>query len=266
MSFPKRRAFSLVELLVVIGVIALLMGMLLPALMRSRRAAQATVCLANMRQFGQFYFIYANANKDRVPLGTACDNTDFDNYHTAWNYFVWRDGAPSSAAGPFLLSGLIKSGSAKIYYCPLEAIDALAFENFERLFDKALAGEKVTILTGYAVRPLRNVWVTDPTAQTVAYPAMHKLVKLKNLALMSEHPQARPFNHGEKAAPYVNTLYADGSVRTVPFKAFEAAYEQYQLRAPPPVNPPGIIQPSNDMAFDENNPQADTIWQKIDRY
>lgn len=266
MLFPRRRAFSLVELLVVIGVIALLMGMLLPALMRSRRAAQATVCLANLRQFGQFYFIYANANKDRIPLGTAGDGPDKESYHTAWNYFVWRDGAPSSAAGPLLMSGLIQPGSAKIYYCPLEAIEALAFENFEHSFERALAGEKLTILTSYAVRPLRNVWVTDATAKTVGYPAMHKLVKLKNLALMSEHPQVRPFNHGERAAPYVNTLYADGSVRTVPFKAFEKAYEQYILRAPPLINPPGIIQPSNDMAFDENNPQADTIWQNIDRY
>src|SRR3954466_6111584 len=119
----RATGFSLVELLVVIGVIALLMGMLLPALMRSRRAAQATVCLANMRQFGQFYFIYANLNKDRVPLGTACDNTDPDNYHTSLNYFVYRDGAPSCAAGSFIMSGLIKPGSAKIYYCPLEAIE-----------------------------------------------------------------------------------------------------------------------------------------------
>src|SRR3954464_13502232 len=103
----RATGFSLVELLVVIGVIGLLMGMLLPAVMRSRRAAAATVCLANMRQFGQFYFIYANSNKDRVPLGTAADNADPDPYHTALNYFVWRDGAPSCAAGPFIMSGLI---------------------------------------------------------------------------------------------------------------------------------------------------------------
>ena len=215
---------------------------------------------------GHYYFIYANLNKDRVPLGTAADVGDPDNYHTANNYFVWREGAPSSAGGSFLMSGLIKPGSAKIYYCPNEALEPLVWDNFENSFKHALKGEKLTILTSYAVRPLRNIWITNADAQTVEYPAMHKLVKLKTYALMSEHPQVRPFNHGEVGAPYVNTLYADGSVRTVPFKAFAKAHEQYLLLAPPPVNPPGIILPSNEQAYNENNPQADTIWQNMDRY
>ena len=67
----RDRAFTLVELLVVIGIIAVLVGILLPALSKARRAAQTASCLANLRTIGHGYFMYAGANKDFLPYAIS---------------------------------------------------------------------------------------------------------------------------------------------------------------------------------------------------
>jgi prepilin-type processing-associated H-X9-DG protein len=57
----------LVELLVVIGIIAVLIGILLPTLGRARESSKRTSCLANLRTLGQASILYANDNRDRLP-------------------------------------------------------------------------------------------------------------------------------------------------------------------------------------------------------
>jgi prepilin-type processing-associated H-X9-DG protein/prepilin-type N-terminal cleavage/methylation domain-containing protein len=68
-SHASDEAFTLVELLVVIGIIAVLIGVLLPALNKARQSAANLACMANLRSIGQGLNIYAAANKGSLPPG-----------------------------------------------------------------------------------------------------------------------------------------------------------------------------------------------------
>jgi len=76
-----RSAFSLIELLVVISMIALLIGLILPALSRARSIAKQTVCQSRLRQWGLAFEIYAAENNDFYPHIDGRDRTP-SNPHT----------------------------------------------------------------------------------------------------------------------------------------------------------------------------------------
>ena len=73
---PRRRAFTLVELLVVIGIIAVLVALLFPVFSKAREQANRTKCLSNLRTIGQAAFVYANNNHDRLPNGNDPNSWD----------------------------------------------------------------------------------------------------------------------------------------------------------------------------------------------
>jgi len=77
MTLTRRtKGFTLVELLVVIGIIALLIGILLPVLNRAREAANSAACLSNLRQIGQAMRIYGNDNGDQIMPAYTALNTN----------------------------------------------------------------------------------------------------------------------------------------------------------------------------------------------
>jgi prepilin-type processing-associated H-X9-DG protein/prepilin-type N-terminal cleavage/methylation domain-containing protein len=73
----NRSAFTLVELLVVIGIIAVLIAMLMPALTKARRSAITLQCASNLRQIGMGFVMYTAANNGRYPIAfPGLEHTD----------------------------------------------------------------------------------------------------------------------------------------------------------------------------------------------
>ena len=136
-----RAAFTLVELLVVIGIIAILVSLLLPALARTREAANRTACLSNLRQVGAMLALYAHAYHDRIPLGfsgrvkvsVAPGDCNFLSRRakTAADAEADQAAAPKSrlvGLGLLLRARLLPTGGGgRVMYCPSVAADDPTF-------------------------------------------------------------------------------------------------------------------------------------------
>lgn len=84
---PCRRGFTLIELLVVISIIAVLIGILLPALGMARKGAQAMKCLSNMRQLSQGLHIFATDHVNYVyPTSAMYSGTAYFNVLSSLGY------------------------------------------------------------------------------------------------------------------------------------------------------------------------------------
>jgi prepilin-type N-terminal cleavage/methylation domain-containing protein/prepilin-type processing-associated H-X9-DG protein len=114
----SRTAFTLVELLVVIGIIALLISILLPALGKVRRQSAQIQCAAQIRQLGQFYAMYANQYKGKYPHQWNLNSQNWTNWpFGGWDGPAGPDGS-WTGDGPALLyiTGIVKD--PHIFYCP----------------------------------------------------------------------------------------------------------------------------------------------------
>src|SRR5436190_825705 len=101
-----RRAFSLIELLVVIAIIAILAALLLSALSRAKERGRRTVCLNNEKQMGVAIMLFADDNDDRFPMQFDSGVSDFANSASPTNFLR------------SLIPYMTNPGEGKLFGCP----------------------------------------------------------------------------------------------------------------------------------------------------
>src|SRR5687768_12830191 len=226
---PMRRrahAFTLVELLVVIGIVAVLVGILLPVMGKARESARWTACLSNLRQIHATFYMYALENRDQVPMGYRRVNPT-QQPAKGFNSMVY-----SGTTGKYCLFGILymngRMREPEVFFCPSNLDPQSNLQSETNPWPPGPDGPSPTVnsFAGYGCRP--EVELADEFhiyGNLVGNPPVKapvpKLNDFKFKAIFADLT-ATPARVNLRHKAGVNALYGDGSASWVDRGGFEA--------------------------------------------
>jgi type II secretory pathway pseudopilin PulG len=282
-------AFTLVELLVVIGIIALLIGILLPALRRARESANKAACLSNLHQQGVYLQMYQNLFRGQIPIYTVGG--------TAYlSYFFYMASSGATSIEQYVGLGLLGaanlaptrrgSNEGRVFYCPTTSTRFTA--NDFNYVDPANAGASnpwvgvpgYSTRVTYSLRP--EYWCNDPVSPSaVLYPwarwDMDKTTASANVFILPQNanrpcfPRGTAFTNKSASAIVmdlnsseenrlgvhrggVNALYANWSAKYIPQEYIERHLKNLRVQETANLNG----RPARRAHFD--------VWRELDKF
>lgn len=219
----------------VLGIIAVLISLLVPALAKARTAAARTACLSNLRQVHQLFHLYALANRDIVPIGHRSASKQFN----SMLYSVTATPPQWVLFGKLVESGHIDS--PRVLFCGAETNPQFQFDTPENPWPAPGVALTQNIFAGYGARP--EFRINDDLSGDLP-----RLSKLRSKAIFADTTAAR-VRVNTRHRDGVNVLYGHGGAQWVPLTAFDQDEAVW-----------------GDAFNADQNPTHDAIWEAFDRF
>ena len=212
----KIRIFTLIELLIVIAIIAILAGMLLPALNKAREAARRISCASNFSQIGKAVTMYANDNKEHIPpyrnYATPVEEEKYF-FGGGKNGFLSLYLGAQTATYENNIGVIYQKGQRQKLCCPsyTPKIGSLVY-CYGLNWHISRAGERA-VLSQFR-RPSRTMLASECSAQNTAQ-------------LLSYFPAHNTFKIGFPHSNGANVLFVDTHVEWLPVRTVPTAENYY---------------------------------------